>query len=58
MEGMQKKQVPNGDSKQYYLQTKKSTKLRKEAENGKRYSIREGYTNEKGWRKEMHSMLV
>ena len=55
---MQKKQVPNGDSQQYYLQTKKSTKLRKEAENGKRYSIREGYTNEKGWRKEMHSMLV
>ena len=38
--------------------TKKSTKLRKEAENEKRYSIGEGYTNEKGWRKEMHSMLV
>ena len=40
---MQKKQVPNGDSKQNITcNTKKSTKLRTEAENGKRYSIKRG----------------
>ena len=43
MERMQKKQVPNGDSKQNITcNTKKSTKLRKEAKKRKRYSIREG----------------
>ena len=36
MEGMQKKHVPNGDGKQYYVQYRKIYKIKKRSREGKK----------------------
>ena len=41
---MQKKQVPNGDSKQYYLQYQKIYKIKKRSKEGKKVLNKRGIT--------------
>ena len=41
---MQKKQVPNGDSKQYYLQYQKIYKIKKRRKEGKKVLNKRGIT--------------
>ena len=42
MEGMQKKQVPSGDSKQYYLQYQKIYKIKKRSREWKKVLNKRG----------------